>query len=249
MKKLLYFLVSFFIAFPVYAEKSTEQRAFEFVSKFQKAIIATIDGEKIKQSEVTFALDEEGQPLFVGDFKSKKASLCVAAADKNGSIFNGSRATLQGNLVEVEAKEVFNKFFNKYDSAIVGTIEDKDPYQSIMPFVVDSNGRPVVLISDLAVHTTNIIENSTASFHVGWAVLQGRLVKVPDEDVKAVRKKYIEKFKEAKQWVDWADFDFYHLELNDSIKFYKLDTKSFYFIGGFGDINYLDMDKYKKAVN
>ena len=142
------------------------------------------------------------------------------------------------------------EFIGHEKAAIVATMDNKDPYLSIMPYVLDKDGNPVVLISDLAEHTQNIKDNPKACFCMAKpdkegsifngsrATLRGKMVKILNDQAKEVRKTYLAAFPEAKDWVDFGDFNFY-----------KLEVDSIYFIGGFGKIDYLNMDKYRKIAN
>jgi len=140
---------------------------------------------------------------------------------------------------------------SSYKAGVCATLDSEgSPYQSVMPFVIDKKGNPIVFISDLAEHTENINKKPNASFMVmrpdekgdhfngSRATMMGKFVKVPHKEDTEVRKIYLEQFKEAKEWAEFGDFHFYRLEL-----------KSVYYIGGFGDINWLDMKDYRKANN
>ena len=139
---------------------------------------------------------------------------------------------------------------SKGQTGIASTIEKDKPYLSSMPFVIDSEGRPIVFISDLARHTDNIQKNPNASlivnqpdekgsyFNGSRVTLEGKFVQVTDEkEIAACRKVYMERFKEAKLWADFGDFNYYRLEIN-----------KIFFIGGFGDIDYVDLKDYKGAL-
>lgn len=134
---------------------------------------------------------------------------------------------------------------------IVSTIENGNkPYLSSMPFVIDNEGRPIVFISDLARHTDNIQKNSNVSiivsepdkqgsyFNGSRVTLSGKFVKVTNEkEIAACRKLYMSHFEEAKEWADFGDFNYYRLEIDD-----------IFFIGGFGEIDSVNLKQYKEAV-
>ena len=147
----------------------------------------------------------------------------------------------------VFANEDAIKLVKNQKSAIGATIYEGYPYNSVMPYVLDENGFPIVLLSDLALHTENIKDNPKASFIITQGdpfsgsrlTLLGEFVVIPEEECKAVREAYIAAHKDAEEWVDFGDFNFY-----------KLDVKKVYWVGGFGSeayIGWLDIDKYKKG--
>src|ERR1700733_7048640 len=73
------------------------------------------------------------------------------------------------------------------------------PFGSLMPFALDSAGRPILLISNMAMHTQNLKADSRCSLFVGQvgadgdalgaarATLVGHSEPVPDEDIVSVR--------------------------------------------------------------
>lgn len=124
------------------------------------------------------------------------------------------------------------------------------PYGSLMPYALDKSGRPIFLISDLALHTQNVDVTSEASlivskpdkngsiFNGSRVTLLGEVKKVPDSDNKYVRDIYLKVHEEAKDWVDFGDFSFYRMEVKDV-----------YFIGGFGEIDWLDSKEIKNSTS
>ena len=109
------------------------------------------------------------------------------------------------------------------------------PFGSVMPYALDDSGRPLFLISSMAMHTQNLDAEPRASLLVqqsdGGAdplgaarlTLMGEIAKVPAEDADAVRKIYLSRHENARYWVDFEDFAFYRMEVAD-----------LYFVGGFG---------------
>lgn len=155
------------------------------------------------------------------------------------------------------------KMMQKHKTGMVSTIsvgEDKKvrPYGSVMPFALVKSsccktyaGSPYVFISDLAVHTKNIKENPYVSimvfqpdkdgnvFNGSRVTLTGKLVVMTDEkSVEKLKKDYLAEHPDAKDFIDFGDFNFYLLEL-----------ESIYFIGGFGEIGTVDIDEYRKFAN
>lgn len=150
---------------------------------------------------------------------------------------------------EPTAEELAFKLISENNkTATACTQHKKGAFGSIMPYSLDSKGRPVVLISDLAVHTENIKANAKASIFVmkdrenldsPRATLVGKFVLVPKEELKGTQEHYFKDFPKAKIYVQFHDFNFYRLEVTD-----------IYYVGGFGPkpIEWIDMDKYREAV-
>lgn len=136
------------------------------------------------------------------------------------------------------------------ESGVLGTSVKDQPYVSAMPFALNKEGQPIILISDLAVHTERLGKNPNASvivnkpdkdgsyFAGSRVTMSGKFVKVTDaKQIEECRKVYLGKFKEAEIWADFGDFNYY-----------KLEYKEIYLIGGFGEIHQIDLDDYKEAV-
>lgn len=124
------------------------------------------------------------------------------------------------------------------------------PFVSMLPFVVDKNGDIIFLISDLALHTNNIDENSNSSlmvikpdvsgdfFNGQRATICGQTLLVESaEDIAESAKLYVDQFPKSKAWVDFGDFNFYRLKVD-----------SIYFIGGFGIIEWVDIPQYRLQI-
>ncbi len=146
-----------------------------------------------------------------------------------------------------------HKMITKHSVAMVSTITTEKgipkPYGSVMPFAL-TKGLPYVFISDLAVHTDNIKKNPNVSFVVfqpdkngnvfngARVTFSGKLVMAKDKKVIAkLRKAYLAKHPVSKIFINFGDFNFYVLEIEE-----------IYFIGGFGEIGVVDLKDYKKAT-
>jgi heme iron utilization protein len=124
------------------------------------------------------------------------------------------------------------------------------PFASLMPYAPDARGRPVVLVSDLAVHTRNLKEDDRASLLVlepggrdrnplGLArvTLLGRLGGFPGGDeAEAVRELYLERHPTSRYWVDYPDFGFRRMEVEEA-----------YYVGGFGVMGWVSREEYEEA--
>jgi heme oxygenase (biliverdin-IX-beta and delta-forming) len=123
------------------------------------------------------------------------------------------------------------------------------PFGSLMPYAVDSAGRPIFLISSMAMHTQNLHADPRASLFVAQsaadgdplgaarATLIGEAKPVPESDTSAVRDLYIASHENSKYWVDFSDFSFFRLELAD-----------IYYVGGFGVMGWVQAQDYRQAL-
>lgn len=115
------------------------------------------------------------------------------------------------------------------------------PFGSVVPYCLDGQGRPLILISRIAQHTRNLQQDGRCSLLVGArgaADIQaaGRLTLLADaqrldgaEQVAAAAERYLRYFPQARDYHKTHDFDFWHLQ----------PVRARY-IGGFGAIHWLD---------
>jgi len=96
------------------------------------------------------------------------------------------------------------------------------PFGSVAPFVLNHQGMPVVLISTLAEHTKNIIENAHVSLVVfdneedlqanARLTLLARAEQTDKQDG-LMRERYLRYMPQAEQYFDMHDFYFYTLHI------------------------------------
>ena len=122
------------------------------------------------------------------------------------------------------------------------------PFGSLMPYALDEPGRPLFLISALAMHTKNLEGDGRASLFVaeptagedplavGRITLMGSAARVPAADVADARARYLARHPNAEGWVDFGDFAFWRLEVLDV-----------YWVGGFGAMDWLSAGDYSSA--
>jgi putative heme iron utilization protein len=122
------------------------------------------------------------------------------------------------------------------------------PFGSVMPYGLDASGRPIFLISTMAMHTQNLLANPRASLLVTQAdsggdplgasrvTLVGTVATVPSADLAEARQLYLERYANSKHWVDFEDFSFYRMEVVDV-----------YFVGGFGVMGWVSAAEYGDA--
>jgi heme oxygenase (biliverdin-IX-beta and delta-forming) len=122
------------------------------------------------------------------------------------------------------------------------------PFGSVMPYGLDGQGRPIFLISTLAMHTQNLQADPRASLLVAQpeagadplgasrVTLLGSVVPITKSEVAAARKLYLERYTNSKHWVDFEDFSFYRMEIVDV-----------YYVGGFGVMGWVPASDYGSA--
>ncbi len=122
------------------------------------------------------------------------------------------------------------------------------PFGSVMPYALDARGRPVFLISTMAMHTQNLAGDPRASLLVtqpaadgdvlgaSRVTLLGKADRVPQPDLAPVRDLYLASYQNARYWVNFDDFAFYRMEIVDV-----------YFVGGFGVMGWVTAEDYSGA--
>src|SRR5256885_5005818 len=92
------------------------------------------------------------------------------------------------------------------------------PFASIMPYALDAEGRPLLLISSMAMHTQNLEADGRASLLVtqpgaaadplaaGRVTLMGCVVRGGADDRETVKATYLATHSNAAYWVDFEDF-------------------------------------------
>ena len=122
------------------------------------------------------------------------------------------------------------------------------PFGSMMPYALDEEGSPCFLISTMAMHTQNLAGEPRSSLLVtepgaegnplgaGRVTLMGLAMKVPTAELEPVRACYLARHENAGYWVDFDDFAFYRMAIED-----------LYFVGGFGSMGWVAASDYHRA--
>jgi len=122
------------------------------------------------------------------------------------------------------------------------------PFGSVMPYGPDQRGRPIFLISTMAMHTHNLLANPHASLLVtqpdasgdplgaSRVTLLGRVLTIDQPEIAEARKLYLARYENSKYWVDYEDFSFYRMEVVDV-----------YYVGGFGVMGWITAHDYERA--
>ena len=101
--------------------------------------------------------------------------------------------------------------------------ESHDPYCSLVNVATHTDGSPILLISRLAVHTKNILDDSRVSLmldeHAAGDPLEGARIMVAGkadeasgDDVAIVRRRYLNAHPSADAFVDFKDFSFFRIK-------------------------------------
>ncbi len=133
----------------------------------------------------------------------------------------------------------------------ISTISRKQagfPFGSLMPYGLDNQGRPIFLISTMAMHTQNLQADPRASLFVtepdvrgdalgsSRVTLIGSAIRIPEPELADARAAYLTGYPDSKYWVDFEDFFFYRLDLIDV-----------YYVGGFGVMGWVAASDYSQA--
>jgi heme iron utilization protein len=122
------------------------------------------------------------------------------------------------------------------------------PFASVMPYALDDAGRPLFLISSMAMHTQNLEADARASLLVlqpdwtgdplaaGRLTLMGDARRVPDADATAARERYLARHERARYWADFEDFGLW-----------RLDVADLYYVGGFAAMDWVTAADYAAA--
>jgi len=131
---------------------------------------------------------------------------------------------------------------NSQEQGVLSTFsQEKEgfPFGSVIPYILDNQGRLCCWISDLAQHTKNLSQNPKASLTItppNLARDKARLCLLVEareinEDIENLKAVYIERFPLAKQYLGFHDF-----------KPVQLIVQSAYYIGGFGRAAWLEWE-------
>jgi heme iron utilization protein len=122
------------------------------------------------------------------------------------------------------------------------------PFGSVMPYGLDDHGRPIFLISTMAMHTQNLQADPRASLLVtqedtdgeplgaSRVTLVGNVLPAPDTELAEARKLYLARHANSKYWVDFEDFSFYRMNVVDA-----------YYVGGFGVMGWVSSSEYDRS--
>src|SRR5277367_2483506 len=122
------------------------------------------------------------------------------------------------------------------------------PFGSLMPYALDDQGRPLFLISTMAMHTQNLQQDARASLLVtqpeaegdplgaARVTVVGNAATLAPPEVADARALYLDRHPNSKYWVDFDDFSFFRMEVVDV-----------YYVGGFGVMGWVAAPEYGDA--
>jgi putative heme iron utilization protein len=122
------------------------------------------------------------------------------------------------------------------------------PFGSVMPYGLDAHGRPIFLISSMAMHTQNLQADPRASLLItqpdasgdplgaSRVTVIGSVLTIPKPEVPEARQLYLDRYANSKYWVDFEDFSFY-----------RMDVLDVYYVGGFGVMGWVLAADYNQA--
>jgi putative heme iron utilization protein len=122
------------------------------------------------------------------------------------------------------------------------------PFGSLMPYGLDNHGRPIFLISTMAMHTQNLQADPRVSLFVtepdasgdalgsSRVTLVGNAGRVLEPELADARAVYLTGYPDSKYWVDFEDFFFY-----------RMDVLDVYYVGGFGVMGWVAASDYSQA--
>ena len=133
--------------------------------------------------------------------------------------------------------------------ATLSASRDGWPFASVAPYALAADGEPLLLLSDLAEHTRNVRADPRASLFVqdgactadpqaGCRVtILGQVAPVVDSELAIARQAYLARHPQAAEYMTLADF-----------RLYVLRVRTARYIGGFGDMGWLDAAALRSAA-
>jgi putative heme iron utilization protein len=117
------------------------------------------------------------------------------------------------------------------------------PFGSVVPYCLDRQGRPLILISRIAQHYKNVVADRRASLIVlergvddvqvnGRVTCIADVLKVAADEIDGVAERYYRYFPQSMDFHKVHDFEFF-----------RLVPVRFRFIGGFGRIHWIEPDR------
>ncbi len=140
--------------------------------------------------------------------------------------------------------EEVRALLQKERNAVLCTISKKIegwPFGSISPYTATNTGEPIILISEIAEHTRNLRADARVSLIVqdsnaikdpqagARATLIGYAMPVPEPYLEDASRRYLELFPNSASFFDAHDFTLFQIRVS-----------KVRFIGGFGEIYWLD---------
>ncbi|MCY3412468.1 MAG: DUF2470 domain-containing protein [Candidatus Heimdallarchaeota archaeon] len=151
--------------------------------------------------------------------------------------------------VEYDKLGMASQIIHSHSYGILSTLSvdmEGFPFGSVVPYMVDTAGELIILISDIAQHTKNIKNDNRVSMTIvqpsktavnvqsrGRVTFLARASPIEDKEYEAISKQYSRYFPESTSFFEAHGF-----------RYYRLHLERIRFIGGFGKIFWLDRDEY-----
>ena len=165
---------------------------------------------------------------------------------------HASTGPTQPQLPEPSHAERVRTLVSLASVATLSTLSRKHPgfpFGSLMPFALDPAGRPIFLISNMAMHTQNLKTDPRCSLFIGQALADGdplgasratmigHAEPVGEHETASVREIYLGRHENSRYWADFSDFGFFRLQPID-----------LYYVGGFGVMGWVEAKDYEEAA-
>jgi putative heme iron utilization protein len=133
--------------------------------------------------------------------------------------------------------------------ATLSASRDGWPFASVALFALSDAGEPLLLLSDLAEHTRNVRGDPRASLLVqdgdsladpqagSRVTILGQIEPIPDAESEVARQRYVNRHPQAAEYLGLGDFRLYVLRVREAR-----------FIGGFGDMGWIDAATLRSDV-
>ncbi|MEX1035533.1 MAG: DUF2470 domain-containing protein [Sneathiella sp.] len=146
-------------------------------------------------------------------------------------------------MIQTRARTIRNLLRGATTASLATRMADgASPYASLVMMATDPAGRPLLLLSDMAVHSRNIAKNPNISLLIAEEA-NGRdpltLARVSIEgtlgviDDPALMERYLRRFPSARGFASFKDFNLY-----------RMDVRRGHLVAGFGDIHWLDQGDF-----
>jgi heme iron utilization protein len=134
-------------------------------------------------------------------------------------------------------------------SGVLATLSvrrDGWPFASVAPYALTIAGEPVLLLSSLAEHTRNLLADGRASLLVqdharledpqaaARITILGQIEVIHEPELASAQERYLGRHPQAAEYLSMGNFRLYVLRVREAR-----------FIGGFGDMGWIDGDRLR----
>jgi len=153
-------------------------------------------------------------------------------------------------IADFDASKLARSLLRRSRQGALATLmpESGDPYCSLVNVASDFDGSPILLISQLAVHTKNIFGDGRVSLMLderaagdplegSRIMIAGRAEEAAGDDATVLRRRYLNAHPSAEAFVDFKDFSFY-----------RIVPSGLHLVAGFGRIIDLEPPKFLTEI-